>query len=330
MFAMKFAAAALLSIAAANAPTEGGGVKEGDRPSYSFSQPLVNGRGVKSLADLRGRPVVIDFWGTRCPPCVGTAVPAAIKMQEEFGDDVQVILVESQGSNLEQVQKFAIGKKWASENAIWTTEAPLSTGKSWIPCCVLLGNDGEVLLNDSPISKHSDLERLISEQLKLAKKGPKELGPICAKAWAEFEKGSYAVAFATLEGAAQGAESESADRLAANWSSRIKAKLARLDWAMSNAEFEQADALAAQLTKGLAGHALEEKAGELAAKLASDEMKVEREAAKAFAKIEKTLAKDGADANVAKPVAAIVEKFPGTAAAKRAAELQKVMAIALE
>jgi hypothetical protein len=39
--------------------------KVGDKPTYAFQQPLVNGQGVKSLADLQGRPVVVEFWGTR-------------------------------------------------------------------------------------------------------------------------------------------------------------------------------------------------------------------------------------------------------------------------
>lgn len=39
-------------------------VKVGDHPTYSFQKSLVNGEGVKSLADLQGRPVVVEFWGT--------------------------------------------------------------------------------------------------------------------------------------------------------------------------------------------------------------------------------------------------------------------------
>jgi len=30
---------------------------------YSFREPPLNSLGIKSLADLRGKPVVIDFWG---------------------------------------------------------------------------------------------------------------------------------------------------------------------------------------------------------------------------------------------------------------------------
>jgi hypothetical protein len=50
------AAVALLALPAAMA---------GERAEYSFRSPLDNGRGVTSLADLRGKPVLIDFWGTR-------------------------------------------------------------------------------------------------------------------------------------------------------------------------------------------------------------------------------------------------------------------------
>ena len=30
---------------------------------YKFREPPLNSLGLKSLADLRGKPIVIDFWG---------------------------------------------------------------------------------------------------------------------------------------------------------------------------------------------------------------------------------------------------------------------------
>jgi hypothetical protein len=30
---------------------------------YTFREPPVNSLGIKSLAELRGKPVLIDFWG---------------------------------------------------------------------------------------------------------------------------------------------------------------------------------------------------------------------------------------------------------------------------
>ena len=37
----------------------------GKAAEYRFRKPLVEGNGVGSLEDLRGTPVLIDFWGTR-------------------------------------------------------------------------------------------------------------------------------------------------------------------------------------------------------------------------------------------------------------------------
>ena len=37
----------------------------GDTPEYKFRKAPVNALGVTSLADLRGNPVLVDFWGTR-------------------------------------------------------------------------------------------------------------------------------------------------------------------------------------------------------------------------------------------------------------------------
>jgi hypothetical protein len=36
----------------------------GKTPEYKWSSPLQNGYGAQSLADLRGKPTLIEFWGT--------------------------------------------------------------------------------------------------------------------------------------------------------------------------------------------------------------------------------------------------------------------------
>ncbi len=56
----------------------------------------LNGASV-SLADYRGKVVIIDFWATWCPPC-RKGIPDFVELQEEYGDDKFVIL----GVNLDQ------------------------------------------------------------------------------------------------------------------------------------------------------------------------------------------------------------------------------------
>jgi hypothetical protein len=43
----------------------GNATGSGEEASYTFSKPPVGSLGVQSLAELRGKPVLIDFWGTR-------------------------------------------------------------------------------------------------------------------------------------------------------------------------------------------------------------------------------------------------------------------------
>jgi hypothetical protein len=57
-------ASATAAVAAVALAQEQSVVKVGDTPKYAFSNPMVNGLGVKSLADFQGRPLMVEFWGT--------------------------------------------------------------------------------------------------------------------------------------------------------------------------------------------------------------------------------------------------------------------------
>jgi hypothetical protein len=248
-----------------------------------------------------------------------------MEMQEKYGDQVQFLFVESQGTSPEDTEKFVLQKSWISDHAIWTNEQPFETGARGIPHCVVLGIDGEVLINDNPMSAHGAIEAAIETQLKLVKKGPKDLSAPLAKAWQDFDKGMYAAAIKSLEAIPEGADKDAADKLARTLGSRAKAKLNRLAWLIEAAEFDQADKLAAQLAKGLVGHELEEKAKELSAQLVAKEMAPEREAAKALEKVEKRMAKDGIDAAALKQLKSVSEKFAQTRAGKRATHLASLL-----
>ncbi|NOT30996.1 MAG: hypothetical protein HOP15_11160 [Planctomycetes bacterium] len=59
----KLAGLALLLLGTATWTTAAGGDDEGAR--YTFRRAPVNSMGVRGMAELRGKPVLIDFWGTR-------------------------------------------------------------------------------------------------------------------------------------------------------------------------------------------------------------------------------------------------------------------------
>jgi hypothetical protein len=244
-----------------------------------------------------------------------------MKMQEEYGDDIQILLVESQGHTLEDAERMAYQKKWINDRSIWTTEAPFQTGSKGIPNYALLSNDGTILSMGNPGSDHSKIVDQITEQLKLAKKGAKGMGPTSAKANAEFEKGNFTAAIKMLDAAPE-AEKAEADKLRHSLETRAKAKVARLDWYIGAGEYDKADKLLPALQKGMAGdEKLEASVKACADKLASKELAQEREASKALAKVQKLIQGDGIGDVAVKQLNAVATKYPNTRAAKRASHL---------
>ena len=57
----RFAASVLTLACAAPAATAG----VGDVVDYKFRQAPVNALGITGFQELRGKPVLVDFWGTR-------------------------------------------------------------------------------------------------------------------------------------------------------------------------------------------------------------------------------------------------------------------------
>ena len=71
-----------------------------------FTVRTFEGKVVK-LTDLRGKPVVLDFWATWCRPC-RAAMPHLDQIQKRFGDDGLVVIGLSMDENGNQsVRRFA-------------------------------------------------------------------------------------------------------------------------------------------------------------------------------------------------------------------------------
>ena len=54
-----------LAAAAALAAAASAQIKVGDQADHTFRTPPAGGLGVQSLKDLRGKTVLVEFWGTR-------------------------------------------------------------------------------------------------------------------------------------------------------------------------------------------------------------------------------------------------------------------------
>ena len=59
------AALALPAVLLASPPAVVEGVEEGEQVSYTFQKAPLGSLGITTLEELKGKPVLIDFWGTR-------------------------------------------------------------------------------------------------------------------------------------------------------------------------------------------------------------------------------------------------------------------------
>jgi cytochrome c biogenesis protein CcmG/thiol:disulfide interchange protein DsbE len=70
-----------------------GSLPEPGDPAPAFDAPLLEGDGTLALADLEGKPVVLNFWASWCVPCKDEA-PMLRRAAELYGDRVHFIGVD--------------------------------------------------------------------------------------------------------------------------------------------------------------------------------------------------------------------------------------------
>ena len=260
------------------------------------------------------------------------AVPSSIKLQQELGDKVQVVFV-SKSDSPQEAEAFALEKKWLGTRAMWTQEPPFETGLSYIPAAVLLSSSGEVLHVGNPIEDHNKILDLIEADAKAKEKGPKDLPDPVRKAWGEFGKGNWGKAVLAAQAvidkppAQDGDAAVSAAKTALEaFNKSIDARFARVDTCVAEGLYDRAlDELGA-IGKAVKGHAdLTKRHAEALAKVNGDDLKVERDAAAALAKLEKKLYANGPEDNSCKQLEAFAEKHSGTKAGERAAHLDSLL-----
>jgi peroxiredoxin len=71
----------------------------------NFSATTIDG-GRLSLASLRGKVVLVNFWATWCPPC-REEIPDLVALQNRYKDQLQIIGVSQDSGSADQVVRFA-------------------------------------------------------------------------------------------------------------------------------------------------------------------------------------------------------------------------------
>lgn len=100
-----------------------------------------------TLAEQKGKIVVLDLWATWCPPCQ-KSLPGLAKLAAAGGQDYVVVPISLDDTGFQAVQPFLQRRPdLAALPALVATEggnAPLGT-VSAIPTTFLVGRDGKVL-----------------------------------------------------------------------------------------------------------------------------------------------------------------------------------------
>jgi thiol-disulfide isomerase/thioredoxin len=148
----------------ARAPAAGGSGASSPAPDFS----VLNSRGEDvNLSDMRGKPTIVNFWATWCPPC-RSEMPHFEEAYRELGGEVNFMMVDLTvgGETRAGAEEFV--KKQGFTFPVYfdtTGEAAGKYGVSAIPTSVFIDADGNIagksigMINKTSLMKGIDLAR---------------------------------------------------------------------------------------------------------------------------------------------------------------------------
>lgn len=152
--------------------------KEAAHPTVGMQAPdftlktLRDGEDV-TLASLKGKVVVLDFWATWCAPCVA-GLPTVDKVTSEFKNKGVVFYAVDLQENQEKVKAFIDKKGWKFPVLMdGKGETAKAYRVSGIPHSVIIGTDGAIKNVHIGFGGAKALEAQLREELTAALKEPK-------------------------------------------------------------------------------------------------------------------------------------------------------------
>jgi thiol-disulfide isomerase/thioredoxin len=100
-----------------------------------------------TLADFRGKVVLVNLWATWCPPCV-VELPALDSLQAKLKDkNFKVVAISQDTSSLATITSFLQGKDVTHIDAYWDKDRqiPMKWRYDGLPVSFLLDADGRVV-----------------------------------------------------------------------------------------------------------------------------------------------------------------------------------------
>jgi peroxiredoxin len=120
-------------------------------PFPNFNEMDIDGKPL-SVANYRGRVVLIDFWATWCPRCVIELpnIMAAYKKHQDQGFEVIGISLDDDRQQLEKFLRVNNGMTWPQYNdgLFWKTKLAVKYGIQKLPSNFLLDGSGNIIGKD--------------------------------------------------------------------------------------------------------------------------------------------------------------------------------------
>ena len=104
----------------------------------------------KSLEDMKGDVVFLNFWATWCPPCIAE-MSGIQRFYEEYGDKVKFILISTEEP--EVLQTFLEKKQYTFPVYIQNYQTPEIFRSNSIPTSFIISGDGDIVMKKKGAAK---------------------------------------------------------------------------------------------------------------------------------------------------------------------------------
>ncbi|MDA1190126.1 MAG: TlpA disulfide reductase family protein [Candidatus Poribacteria bacterium] len=129
-----------------------------------FTLPDFNGNPV-SLSDFKGKRIIVNFWGTWCPPCVAET-PDLVALYEANKDKEFVVIGIAVGDTVESVSAFAAEYRVTypllvgNDKEVYDLSRKFG-GADYLPTTYVLDKDGKIVRKLVGQQDRSAFDRLL-------------------------------------------------------------------------------------------------------------------------------------------------------------------------
>jgi peroxiredoxin len=143
---------------------EGGGCEADKKVDLAHTVKDMNGADVR-LSDYKGKVLLVNFWGTWCPPC-RAEIPDLIELVDAHKDRGFMVLGLAQQDTPEELRAFAAQYKMNYPSLLSTSEVEDAFGPMWaLPMSFIIDRHGSICLKHMGRVTKEQVEKTIQPLL---------------------------------------------------------------------------------------------------------------------------------------------------------------------